>query len=272
LTPKRHPAAVLLLALAALPALAQTPTTARPAPPTPAAPAAPPTGPLNRTVIVLDPSHGGVDSGSRIGDSILEKDVTLSLADRLRNLLQTRGFTVIMTRDSDAATEPNSPDSPLTLDDRAGIANHPRPVACLLLHATGAGSGVHLYTSELPPAPGEINLLPWLTAQAAWVTQSQRLEKQVSTALAGARIQLVSSAASVRPLDSLTCPALVIELAPNADNPNSINDADYQQRVANAIADAMVFWRNLAQPPVRILPPPPPPHAAAPASTDGDQP
>jgi hypothetical protein len=64
----------------------------------------------------------------------------------------------------------------------------------------------------------------------------------------------------------------VIELAPNADNPNSINDADYQQRVANAIADAMVFWRNLAQPPVRILPPPPPPHAAAPASTDGDQP
>ena len=143
------------------------------------APVVPATGPLNRNVIVLDAAHGGVDSGSRIGDSILEKDVTLALAFRLRSLLTARGFTVVMTRESDAALRPGPPtagNSALTLDDRAGIANHTRAAACLLLHATGAGQGVHLYRPELDPAPAEAAVLPWLTAQAAWVPQSAQLE------------------------------------------------------------------------------------------------
>ena len=101
-------------------------------------------GPFNRQVIFLDPAHGGNDSGSRIEDSILEKDVTLQLAFKLRSLLAARGFTVVLSREADAATQPNAPDTPLTLDARAGIGNHARPVACLLRHATGSGRGVHL--------------------------------------------------------------------------------------------------------------------------------
>jgi N-acetylmuramoyl-L-alanine amidase len=207
---------------------------------------------LDRNVIVLDPSHGGVDSGARIGNSTLEKNVTLAFAFRLRSLLMARGFTVVLTRDSDAATEPSNPSNPLTLDDRAGIANHGRAAACLLLHATGRGTGVHLYSSELDAAPGLVPLLPWLTAQAAWVPASQALEQQLGAALGRSHIGLVSSAASIRPLDSLTCPALVVELAPETDNPLSITDAGYQERVAAAMAGALVFWQNAAQQPPRI--------------------
>ena len=207
---------------------------------------------MNRNVIVLDPGHGGTDGGARIGDSTLEKNVTLALAFRLRSLLVARGFTVVMTRDSDAATEPNSPSQPLTLDDRAGIANHARAAACLLLHATGRGMGVHLYSSELDAVPAEAYLLPWLNAQAAWIPASQNLEQQTSAALGRSHIGLVSSTASVRPVDSLTCPALVVELAPETDTPASINDAGYQERVAAALAGALVVWENAVQPPVRL--------------------
>jgi N-acetylmuramoyl-L-alanine amidase len=233
-----------------------------------------PPGQLNRTVIVLDPAHGGIDSGSRIDDNLVEKDVTLAFAFKLRSLLASRGFTVVLTRDSDAATAPGSP-APLSLDDRAGIANHQRPVACLLLHATGAGTGVHLYTSEISPAPGELALQPWLTAQAAWVNQSGLLGRQIATALSRSRIAMVSSTASVRPVDSLTCPAVVVELAPNGDDPSSITDGAYQQHVGEAIAGAMVFWQNQAQAPPRILPPPSPAavrQAASASSTGGDTP
>ena len=232
-------------------------------------PAAPPlsaTG-LNRNVIVLDPAHGGTDGGARIGDSTLEKNVTLALAFRLRSLLVARGFTVVLTRDSDAATEPNSPVTPLTLDDRAGIANHARASACLLLHATGRGMGVHLYSSELDAAPAEAYLLPWLTAQAAWIPASQDLEAQMGAALGRSRLALVSSTASVRPVDSLTCPALVLELAPETEAPGSVNDAGYQERVANAIAGALVVWENTVQPPVK-LPKPVLPHRLAPGAED----
>ena len=215
---------------------------------------------LNRNIIVLDPAHGGSDSGARIGDTTLEKSVTLSFAFRLRSLLVARGFTVVLTRDSDTTAEPAASGTALSLDDRAGIANHARAAACLLLHATGRGMGVHLYNSELAPATAEAALLPWLTAQAAWVPASQALEAQMTAALNRSHIQLVSSTASVRPVDSLTCPALVLELAPETDSATSVNDAGYQNRVAAAVAGALVVWENAVQPPVRLPAAPYVPH------------
>jgi N-acetylmuramoyl-L-alanine amidase len=116
--------------------------------PRPSAPVVPTPIPLNRKLIVLDPAHGGIDSGSQISDSTVEKDVTLALAYRLRSLLTARGFSVVMTRDADGPTEPGAAGGALTLDDRAGIANHAHAVACLVIHATGSGTGVHVYRSE----------------------------------------------------------------------------------------------------------------------------
>ena len=229
-------------------------TAAKPAA-TPVVTTPPPTPTLNRTTIVLDPGHGGSDNGSRLSDNLVEKDVTLALAFKLRSLLQARGFTVVMTRDADANTSDQAP-APLSLDDRAGIANHARAVACLLLHATSAGTGVHLYHSDLAPAKGEAATLPWLTAQAAWVPQSTVLADKLSQSLTRAGLPLVSSAASVRPVDSLTCPALVVELAPKSSGDASTLTSDsYQDSVAQALAGALIFWKEQAQPPARLNPP-----------------
>ncbi len=258
---RHHLAAASILALAALAASGQTPSPSNtpqlPAPQSPAIQIAP-QATLNRTTIVLDPAHGGIDSGSRIGDSTLEKDVTLALAFKLRSLLSARGFTVTMTRDADNPTEPNAAGSPLTLDDRAGIANHAHAVACILLHATSRGKGVHLYASQLAATPGVTSPEPWLTAQAPWIPASRQMESRLAQALTRAEIATVSSAASIRPVDSLACPALVVELAPETDDPDSITDAGYQQRVALALAGALLFWQSNAQPPIKLLPAPKP--------------
>ncbi len=208
--------------------------------------------PLNRRLIVLDPAHGGVDSGSQISDTTVEKNVTLALAFRLRSLLTARGFTVMMTRDADSPSVPGAGGGALTLDDRAGIANHAHAAACLLLHATGSGTGVHLYRSELEASAGEPPTVPWLTAQAAWVPESRELEQRFAAALTRSGVALVASSASVRPLDSLTCPALVVELAPSGDDADSINDTDYQQKVALSLAGSLLFWQNQVQVPMRL--------------------
>jgi N-acetylmuramoyl-L-alanine amidase len=248
----RHSTAASALLLASLASLAQTASPDKP-------PAAPAPVAINRNVILLDPAHGGVDSGSRIGDSTLEKDVTLAVAFKLRSLLSARGLTVVMTRDADTPTEPNAAGSPLTLDDRAGIANHSHAVACLLLHATGSGKGVHLYDSELEPTAGVAPVRPWLTAQAPWVSTSHDLSHQVAGALRRSGFAVINSSASIRPVDSLECPALVVELAPETDDPDSINNGDYQQRVALAIAGSLFFWPSHAQPPSPLPAPEPQP-------------
>jgi N-acetylmuramoyl-L-alanine amidase len=65
--------------------------------------------------IVIDPGHGGRDSGARGQRGTEEKDITLKVALKLRDLLsQQRGIRVLMTRERDQFVE---------LEDRAKFAN-----------------------------------------------------------------------------------------------------------------------------------------------------
>ena len=51
-------------------------------------------------VVALDPGHGGFDPGAQAGGET-EADLVLTFAQELRDLLETRGITVAMTRDRD---------------------------------------------------------------------------------------------------------------------------------------------------------------------------
>lgn len=53
--------------------------------------------------VVLDPGHGGEDGGAVGVDGIVEKDINLSIALKLRDLLKASGYEVIMTREKDQA-------------------------------------------------------------------------------------------------------------------------------------------------------------------------
>ena len=199
--------------------------------------------PTPRTVILLDPAHGGPDPGAHLPNNLVEKDVTLAFAARLRALLSTSGFTIISTRDSD-------PTVPFPTDQRAEIANHAHPTACFVLHATDSGNGVHVVTSALTP-PSDLDephaTIPWNTAQTASIAQSLTLANEIGLALQHARLPVILSRASLRPLDNLTCPAIAIEIAPLKpanSNPTPITDATYQQNIAKAIAAALTSWRS----------------------------
>jgi N-acetylmuramoyl-L-alanine amidase len=197
---------------------------------------------FERKVIVLDAAHGGTDTGAQISDHVAEKDVTLALAVRLRSLLAARGFSVVLTRDTDAM---------LTTDQRAEAANRAHAVACLVIHATASGGGVHLATSGLNPiettTPGAA--VPWDDAQAAYLPQSQRLAAGIGDAVTRSQVPLVSGRAAMRPLDNLTCPAVSVEIAPlggGGSEKTPVTDSGYQQRVSEAVAGALIFWRNQA--------------------------
>ncbi|KIQ95137.1 N-acetylmuramoyl-L-alanine amidase LytC precursor [Anoxybacillus thermarum] len=56
--------------------------------------------PLSGKIIVLDPGHGGPDGGA-VGGDVLEKEVALDVALKLRDYLQQQGALVQMTREGD---------------------------------------------------------------------------------------------------------------------------------------------------------------------------
>jgi N-acetylmuramoyl-L-alanine amidase len=58
-----------------------------------------------RRVLVIDPGHGGRDSGSKcVGRNTYEKELTLDWALRIQRLLTNSSWTVLLTRDSDRET------------------------------------------------------------------------------------------------------------------------------------------------------------------------
>lgn len=259
--PTRKFAAVTLAILASAAAIAFSlhaqPQTPQPQTqiPMPAQPPSAPASTLNHNLILLDPAHGGPDPGATLGDRVLEKDVTLAFALKLRAALAAANFTVATTRDAD-------PSVPFSPDQRAEIANRTHAVACIVLHATSIGSGLHIYTSTLQPSDDADSFasfvpIPWDTAQAASVSQSQRLASNLASAFTKASLPTLSGQAAVRPLDNLMCPAVAIEIAPllvPGQDPTAVTDPAYQQRVIATLTSALQTWRDHADPQAQSSP------------------
>ena len=213
--------------------LVASPAASQPAPPAPQA----------RFVVVLDAAHGGDDTGGRLANGQLEKSFTLAISIRLRSLLAARGIQVITTRDTDATVDPVR---------RAEIANHAQALACISLHASESGSGIYLFTSSLPLA-APARFPAWRTAQAAWIPRSLKLTGVLNSALLNAGMSVTMARFSLPTIDSMTCPAVTVEIAPeqNAGHEtiSELSDKNYQARVAAALAAALLEWRTEAHQP-----------------------
>ena len=232
------PLGALVAVSAALSAGAQTPSATPPPAVSRPAPASQPP----RFIVLLDAAHGGDDPGGRLANQP-EKSFALALSVRLRSLLAARGIQVVTTRESD-----------VTMDalHRAEIANQAKAQACLSLHASETGFGVHLFASSLPPEPAS-RIPAWQTAQAGWVTPSLALAGVLNSALLHAGLSVTLGRTALPELDSMTCPAIAVEVAPNKPADGSaatdLDDPAYQARVAEALAAALLEWKTEVQQP-----------------------
>jgi N-acetylmuramoyl-L-alanine amidase len=81
--------------------------------------------PLPVRKIVLDPGHGGENTGALGPDGMMEKALTLDIATRLEELLRQQSFEVELTRREDSA---------ISLEERAQFANRLQGVIFISIH------------------------------------------------------------------------------------------------------------------------------------------
>src|SRR5499433_2005622 len=107
-----------------------------------------PTTPKPFAVVVLDPGHGGRDSGAMCG-GVMEKDLTLDIARRVDRLLDSEGIATLMTRLGDTY---------VSLADRAAFANRIRNCIFVSIHFNEdnkpVASGVETYYAAHQITPG----------------------------------------------------------------------------------------------------------------------
>ncbi|MEQ1868758.1 MAG: N-acetylmuramoyl-L-alanine amidase [Vicinamibacterales bacterium] len=239
-----------------------------PAPPPPVAsvevPARLASGSGVRTV-VIDPGHGGDDRGAIGPAGTLEKDLTLTLARRLKSAIEDRlGIRVLMTRDDDRL---------VAVSDRPALANNNKADLFVSLHANGSqrpeASGATIYVADFPKSvaggtstsarPAErllayggmfrdIELVTWNLAQAGHRDQSQALADLLADEFRD-RVPMTATPveqAPLRVLQSANMPAILIEsgFLTNPDQERALNATDFQSTLAQAIVDAIVRFRS----------------------------
>ena len=241
----------ILVTAAPAPPAAEVVTTApsiAPAPSVPpipqptAAPAIPAAVPATKVVnsipaflVVIDAAHGGSDTGARVTPNLPEKEITLSLARRLRQELQSRHIACDLLRDSD---------TDIALDQRALSANLARASIFVSLHAE-PGSNLRIYTAALPSPPtGAMDrngFLPWPSAQGAFTAESTLLAAAVADSMKKRDLAVQVHPAFVQPLHSIAAPAIAVEAPADSKGLKVSEDS-----IAGALADAIAARKQNA--------------------------
>jgi len=169
-------------------------------------------------VIVLDPGHGGTETGMVTGQGV-EKALMLDLAISIRKILRKSGakMTVILTREQDQT---------VTLDERAAFSNSSGAFLFVSLHASQGSSGrvfiLDPDEGQSSPSAGrssdfigfdagsEQQQMLWGTQQAGHSQESGRLGREIARALA-AREGAEPAQAPLAQLKAVDAAAVLVE-------------------------------------------------------------
>jgi N-acetylmuramoyl-L-alanine amidase len=191
-------------------------------------------------VIVLNPAHGGTDTGARGANGTAEKDVVLQFARTVRAELMRQGFRVVMTRDDDSNP---------SYDDRAAMANAYRDAIFISIHVSSTGSAgtarayYYHFSNPMSPAPAPLGtsaggsgpttsentttapvqapaspgptFTPWAAAQKPYVDASHHFADvlQVELAQRFSGSPAASSGVAIRGMQSVAAPAVAVEIS-----------------------------------------------------------
>jgi N-acetylmuramoyl-L-alanine amidase len=228
----------------------------------PAAPSPPPAAVPSEhglRTVVIDPGHGGSLVGAQGPGGALEKDVTLSIARKLRAAVTNAlGLQAFLTRDAD---------QDVPLDDRTAFANNYKADLFVSIHANASrsqgvrGSEVYFLSHEasdeesrrlamveggLVGAPGvplagagEVGLILWDMAQAEHLEESSalatRLQEELSE-VTGSQGRGIKQA-PFRVLVGAAMPAVLVEVGfiSNGEEERLLTSEEHQAKVVAAL-------------------------------------
>lgn len=200
--------------------------------------------------IVIDPGHGGSDTGTRStsGKLLLEKEAALDVARRLKTLLETAGYTVHLTRGGDINID---------LEDRPKLAAHLKADLFVSLHfnysATRTTTGIETFAMTAPgfisthdnkkprkPPPAEpgnkldpVNMIAALDVQSALVRATKSNDRGVKHA-------------RFRVLRVSTCPSILVEAGflSNPGEAGKVRTSAYRDTIAKGISQGIKTFGN----------------------------
>lgn len=196
---------------------------------------------IAKHIVVIDPAHGGEETGSIGIDKVAEKNLTLAIALALqKELARESNMEVFLTRDSDKT---------LSLDERKKNIMNINPAMVLSLHINAGfgktSSGFELYYPGFKnvnlPLKGDKGAV--IGAENQHLNNTVKLARLVQKNLDGLfpRKNRGLREAGVPLAEGLSVPVLVVELgfATNPDDKKKLASDKTQEEIARALAKSI---------------------------------
>jgi N-acetylmuramoyl-L-alanine amidase len=220
--------------------------------------------------IVIDPGHGGIETGAKGKFGAIEKDITLAIGLKLRAIIEKNlAFRVFMTRDADTN---------VSLENRSALANNHKADLFISIHANGSprknshGSETYFLSQNATDEESrrlaymentsgalegrieedgkdDIKLILWDLAQTAYLKQSSQLAERIQAGL-NALLGTANRGVKQAPFKVLTgaaCPAVLVETAfiSNPEEERALGTEAFQDSVAQAVYLSLVEYLKL---------------------------
>ena len=192
-----------------------------------------------KRAIFLDPGHGGSDSGA-VANGVREKDLTLSVYNKVSSRLASLGYSVLTSRNTD---------KDVGLVSRADQANKSNADMFLSIHFNAGGRGAS-YGIETYYYKPEAGYTPAINKEnhnnPERLEKSRKLANKVQQNLlykTGAYDRGVKRA-SFAVLRETSIPSILVELGfiDNQEEVSKIKTNEYQEKLADGIVDGIVEY------------------------------
>lgn len=196
--------------------------------------------PIFEQKIIIDAGHGGFDGGAVAMDGTSEKDINLKIAKKLKNFLLVNGYDVIMTRESDTATNDYGTKirskKVSDMQNRLYLMEENKDALFVSIHlnkfTTSAASGAQIFYSDN------------FKESSALATSIK--ESIVSLIEPQNKRTIKKGTSSAYLLYNAKVPAVIVEcgfLSNNRDLCN-LKDEDFQSKMAFAIANGILNFNG----------------------------
>ncbi len=195
-----------------------------------------------RITVIIDPGHGGEDSGA-VANGVYEKDINLAIALDLRDMLIASGYDVIMTRDTDISIYDPSASTTREkklsdMKNRLEMINSSKDNILLSIHQNkfeqSKYSGAQIFYSVNDPSSERL---------------AQSIRASVTGLLQPDNKRELKPEKSVYILKNAEVPAVIVECGfiSNEQEAQKLSDKEYQKNMAFAIMCGFLEFQNRRQ-------------------------
>lgn len=190
-----------------------------------------------KIVIALDAGHGGFDPGKVGVNQALEKDINLAITLELRELLEKKGYQVVMTRETDTGlySEGDSNKKRADMNKRVSVINESGASIAISIHQNSfsqeSSHGVQVFYHQQSEEGKNLALV---------------MQKTIKEILDDGNHREAKSNDSYYMLRQTQCPLVIVECGflSNWKEAGLLITEEYQKKMAEAIFAGMEAYLN----------------------------